>query len=731
RTLNDRKSLVLDDGAEGSVARTGGTSLSGEASSEPVTFSCKGPFQVLSLPAPADDPGASAHSIVLERDAVVRQGDARLSGQRIVIDVLRPSGEGEAKSTIRQLSAEGSVAFRGGRNGRELEATAGELIALPVAADNGAPAGTRIELRGSPGMRLLSKEGDRAGAVIDLSCKDRARLFLPEGEGPMQGTFLGAGRAIYLRPTADGDPVRHDLRARTLQVEADRSDADAEGFALRRLVAAGEARLVEGERSAAAQRMVWVPREDGGSVLDLAGDIAVRWPASGTLDPLSSVSRSAPGAEGELLVSSPGSARLVLPADGAGEGATLDLRGGSLVRRMEGEREAYSLSSDSLQASLRADTRAVERLDAAGDVRFAGRGEGAGRRRYAVSGSQLSVFGAAGSDEPSLLRVEGGDGGPARVDLVDKNGEPVELEGVRVVVDRETGRFDVTGPVVARGLLPQREAAGLPVSPSGRATLRCGTLEGAFGDGATEGSTEIRSAVARGAVRLDTGNDRATGDRLDYDAAAGTVTLQGKPARLLAVSRVVAGQQDGCEAPLVLLELDEAGLKEARAPTGGRFVRHRLRASGDGKTKSPERLVALCEGPLVYGRDRTLMRESVQVLRSALVDGAFLEKERMTGADLVSLEHPRGADGQPLLQGARAVSKSNELEVVGDAGRWRATGIGNVVLDATRDRLAMETPKGRFRVIREGGTDWFRRVVYDYTKRIFAEQVGATVGAPR
>jgi len=725
----------LSGGATGAVARSAGVRLGSGAGGGEIRFSCTGPFEIRRLQPPRGDPGPAdgleRYRIALERDAGLEQGDGRLTAPRIEVDIARSPGGKEA-ARAEAVRGEGGAVLTGGREGRDFAARGERLQALPR------PDGTtEVHLQGDPSLDVRETAGPEERRRLRVEGRGPADLLLPREAGEVRASFRGGASAVLREPPpAEGaPPVQRTMRARSLTLEGRRASSSAP-TEIREVRAEGDASMEEEDRRARGGSIAWTPAEGGASRTVLRDAVEVVWPAAGLLDPVAAV---APGKDpgpgtGSLLLSAPGEVVLDAPAEGdASRGASLSVPGASVLRRVAGEREIYRLTSARLESALHPGNRGIARLDAAGDARLEGREEGPGGRRYDLRGDRLIVLGAPGTGEAQTAEILGTPGGTRGfASFLGDDGKPMTVTADRLRLDRTTGTFRAEGSVRGSGVLPESAGGGgLPAS-RGPAEIACRAMDGLLVPGAKEGTTRVKSLEAREEVWLRTDAEYASGDRLVWEPDPAAAILTGDPARVTARSAAARKDlEDRCEAPELRIRLREGRLEEARADGGGRFVRHRLTPAAPGAKEAPppERLEAACRGPLAYAPSGTTLEDRVSLVRSVFEGGAFVEKDRMEGADRALVSHPPAADGTAgRLATAAAESASASLVVTSAAG-WKATGVSRVETASAGDSLVLESSARfpRFRVEGGGTVQSYRRVVYDYAKRIFTEQAGATV----
>ncbi len=410
-----------------------------------------------------------------------------------------------------------------------------------------------------------------------------------------------------------------------------------------------------------------------------------------------------------------------------------------MLRRVAGEQEVYRLTCSSLEARTPPGAKGIDALHARGAVRLAGREERAGGRRYEVRGEGLDVLGSEGSEGARTADVAGAAAGPAFAAFTGEDGRPFSVTGRTLHFDRTSGAFRAEGGVRGSGVLPERHESGpgLPPPAGGAADLACGVLDGVLAQGGPEGSTKVSSLDAREDVWVRTETEYASGDRMVYDAAKGTLLLHGDPARVTARSRGAPADlklQDRCEAPEMLLTLADGRLEEARTETGGLLVRHRPPGPGDGKDAPPvQRIESRCSGPLSYRPAETRLQGNVSVVRSDLRDGSFVQKDRLENADEVRVYHPQAGKEAGRVERATATSAAGRIEVESGSAGWRATGVARADMDVVADRVTLESSSAapRFRMETADTVYTYRRAVYDYQRKILTESLGATIEGGR
>ncbi|MCK6480555.1 MAG: hypothetical protein L6R43_10510 [Planctomycetes bacterium] len=742
--------LVLAGGARGTVRRASGARIGAVAGrGGDLRFACRGPFSVDRLPAPPPSagpspaPGLQWYRIVLREEASLEQGDGRLEGDVIEIDLARrPGGEdapAEAPLPVSELRAVGRARLAGGGEGRSFAALCGRLAARPAAGG-----ATEVRLEEEPRVDLL-EEAPGGARRLQASCTGPAGLLLPRDEGPVTATLRGGARAVLLEEPDGGGPARRrELSSRILHLEAFRP-AGGGPAVLREVRAEGDAALAEEERSARARAISWRPAEDGGAIVRLEEAVTVYWPSAGLMDPLTAAAGGAAAGTlpGSLLLAAPREAVLVLPPPGATDrGASVSVAGGAVLRRIVGEQEVYRLTCGRLEAALHPGNRAVARIEAQRDARLEGREENAGGRRYDLRGDRLLVEGDPGAKEPRSALLEGrGTPGRATASFTLEDGRPFDLAADSILFERATGAFRAEGDVRGSGVLP--EGAGPAGAPGGRAEIACPSLSGllAAGAPAAAGSTRLRSLDAAGPVWVKTATDYAKGDRLRWDAAAGALLLEGAPARIAARTGAAAlGLEDLCEAPELRLTLAGGRLAEARAEEGGLLLRHRLPGGAEGTGAAPaERLQARCTGLLLYTPSETRLEGEVSLARAVrAADGTFAQADRLEGADRLRVLHPApegtpAAGGGARLSSAEALSAAGSIEGEVAGGKVRVEGVSRATLDAAAGTLLFEASadRPRFRARFAGNDGIFRRVLCDLREGTVTEAVGASMGGGR
>lgn len=737
RTLEASESdgtIRIVEGAAGSVTRSGGADLGGGGDASEIRFSCAGPCTVVQLPAASRGDGLERFRITLERDAVLEQGDGRLAAPRIEVDLSRPPGGGE-EARPEEIRAAGGALLTGGREGRDFASRADRLRARPRPDGS-----TEIRLEGEPSLDLRESAGGEERRTLRVEGRGPADLLLPREGGEVRASFRGGASATLREPATEpgAPPVLRTLRARDLHLLGDRAGASAPTV-VREVRAEGDAESAEGASRARAGTIVWTPVEGGGSRTRLLGAVTAAVPAAGALDPVAAAAPGKPrpaGGEGTLLLSAPHEATIDAPPEGdASRGAAMTVTGGAVLRRVLGEQEIYRLTCADLSAALHPGNRAIDRLVASGDARLEGREEGPGGRRYDFRGDRLTVTGDAGTGEARTAEILGTPGGNRAVaSFPGEDGGPLSVAADVLRLDRSTGALRAEGAVRGTGVLPESRGPGPAPAARGPAEIACRTLDGVLEAGEKPGTTRARSLEARDEVWLKTETEYASGDRLRWDRDPGEAVLTGDPARVTSrPSAPVKGLEDLCEAPRLRILVRGGRLEAARAEGGGRFVRHRFPPAAPGAKEAPpaERVEARCRGPLAYAPAGTSLAEGVTLVRCVLQDGAWVEKDRMEGADRARLSHPQDADGSAgRLAAAEAESDGAGLSVASSAG-WRATGVSRASMAGATIVLESSARHPRFRIEGGGTTQAYRRVVYDYDKAIFTEQVGATVEGGR
>jgi hypothetical protein len=739
---DDARTVVFGGGARGSVASTKGVRLAGGPPGGETRFRCRGPLRVLPLALPKGaDAGVERWRLVLEEDAVLEQDDGSLSGRRIEIDFTRPRGDGSGFTEVEEIRAEGAVALEGRGDGRAFQAGGEKLLARPRTKKGI----TDLWLDGSPVVRVRETAGGREVRSIETRCAGTAHLSFPAEGGPVTSTFPGGAIAMVTEPAAkEGDPpIRRDLQAAKLQFTGMRAGEGA--TRIEQVLAEGEALLKEdGDRWARARKIDFRPAEGGASRTVLEGDVLLSWPSAGALDPVGALAGApadapaAPGAPGNLLLSSPGKVVIDQPAaDDASAGRAFAVQGGVVLRRVVDEREVYRLECASADARTTPGANGIESLVAKGNVRLAGREEAPGTRTYDLRGDVLEVKGAPGARDAQTADIAGAAGKPASAAFTGEDGRPFSVAGEKLRFDKATGAFRAEGGVRGTGVLPESRDAGKGADavPGGPAELACEVLDGVLARGQPDGTTGIRSLDARGGVWVRTKAAYASGERLAYDAERGAVLLRGSPARVTVRtqgSAAEAGLEDRCESGELRLLVADGVLREARSEEGGLLVRHVPAKTGKGAAPA-SRVEARCKGPLSHGPAETRLQGEVRVLWSEMKGGSFVEKYRVEDADDVRVYHVSSDGGAARAERATATSAAGRVQVSSSTGGWKATGVARADMDVPGNRVVLESAPGapRFRVESADVTMSYRRAVYDFEKDIFTEQVGATIEGKR
>ncbi|HEU4395426.1 MAG TPA: hypothetical protein VFS92_07655, partial [Planctomycetota bacterium] len=596
--------LLLAGGATGTVKDAGGVRFSGGAPRGDTRFRCTGPFRIESIAPPPGIPAGSRSDrslLSLEGDARVEQDGGAIAGDRIRADLRR--GRNAEEADFQEVRAEGRVVLEGRGETGDLRATGGRLVARPVKGR-----GTEAFLEEKPAVAVREKRADGPPRLLELSGDGSARVLFPEKEGPVEALFRGGAVAVATEPPKEGEatpPRRRELRAKTLSLDAVRREDSK--TKVRGVNAVGEASFAEGERRANADRILWTPREDGGSRVELQGAVTGAWPSAGAMDPLSGArgdSAPPPAEPGTMLLSTPGRAVIDVPPEGVDAApATFLLEGGpggrSVLRRVAGEREVSRLSCGKCEGSLRGLDRSLENLVASGAVVLAGREERPDGRSYDLRGETLVVRGEPATGRPLSAELRGAPGAPPSVSFTGPDGRPLSVAAETIRLDRTDGSLHAEGAVRAEGVLPEGSGGSLS-SGGGRVEFSCERLDARFVEGEVAGTSRLVSLSGKGSVWLKTATEFASGDTLLHDAERGTVELRGDPARVSARGAPGAkGLEDRCESPSLLLSFKDGSLQEARAPEGGLLIRHRAPAAaakpGD---RGIQRVEAHSAGPI-------------------------------------------------------------------------------------------------------------------------------------
>jgi hypothetical protein len=707
------------------VESTRGVRIAGGEAKGATRFKCRGNFRILPLPAA---PGAEAKverwRLVLDEDAAVDQDDGSLAARHIEADITRPKAGTKGDTSVDEVRADGAVVLTGRGEGREFRGTGDRLVARPQAKGN-----TDAWLDGHPAVFVRETDGSREVRTLEIRGEGTARLGFPADDGPVAAAFRGGARAVLLEPPEKegGTPRRRELRSNSLSLAGMRSGGGA--TRVESVLAEGEAFLQDGDRTAQAKRVEFHPLEGGASRTLLDGDVLFSWPAAGALDPVSALAPSgdaqAPaGPPGTMLLSSPGRAVLEQPKEGSTEeGKRFTVEGGAVLRRVAGEQEVYRLACSSIDGRTAPAAEGLERLVAKGDVRLAGREEGAGGRRYELRGDVLDVRGAPDSREARTADVTGTKERPASASFAREDGSPFTVAAPVLRFDRSTGGFRAEGGVRGTGILPEGRTAG---ARGGAAELSCERLDGVLSRGTEQGSTRVVSLDARGPVWIRTATEYVSGDHLAYDDAKGSLLLRGDPARVTARTRGTDAArkfEDVCEAPELLLLLKDGALVEARAETGGHVVGHHAAAS------PPQRIEARCSGPLAYRPEEIRLRGGVSVLVAEMKAGAFAPKYRLDGADEVRVYRPLVSSQAGPPERVIASSEAGRIALAFESGEFRATGVARADMDVPRERITLESSPGapRFRIQSADATGTCRRAVYDSKKMQLLETVAMTL----